>query len=251
MRAVGEAPEHRRRELTGAEVGGLQPSLDCGLCPARTPRHPRRALARRCRPREAPSALPSAGRARCGRSSARRRGDRPRAGSPGPRGPDASSENGSPWTSTPRALTWSGRSTSTITPGRLRQPSSAVARSSERHSISGLTRTVGSASEPTWKTSIRRSVPSWVAARPTPIASRIRPIIRSGLRGQVVVELRHRGGRGPEHRVSELDDLRQRRGTTLERLLVDALGLAGLDGLLVRRAPRRAWVCLPRSCFRV
>src|SRR4029077_10041930 len=38
---------------------------------------------------------------------------------------------------------------------------------------------VGSASEPTWKTNIRRSVPSWVAARPTPIASRIRPIIRS------------------------------------------------------------------------
>ena len=56
------------------------------------------------------------------------------------------------------------------TRGRLRQPSSAIASSSESHSTSGLTSAVGSPSGPAWKTSSRRRTPSWVAARPTPSA---------------------------------------------------------------------------------
>src|SRR4029077_6895499 len=98
---------------------------------------------------------------------------------------------------------------------------------------------VGSSSEPTWKTNIRRSVPSWVAARPTPIASRIRPILRLASaaraasisvtgRDAAALDRPHRRARGPKHRLSEFDDLRQDSGTPLERLMVDALGLASL-----------------------
>ena len=107
--------------------------------------------------RAGPAAPRVAARARCGRGSGPRRGGRSRAGAPAPRAPTPRSGSARP--RGPCALTRAcrGRSTSTTIPARLRQPSSAVTRSSaDAHSTVGLTSARGGASGPAWKTSIRR-----------------------------------------------------------------------------------------------
>ena len=143
-------------------------------------------------------------RGRCGRASGPRRGDRSRAAARGPPAPTPRSVSGSPRSSTPLTRACNGRSTSTVTLGMLRQPSSATTASSESHSISGLTSAVGSASEPAAKTSSRRRTPSWVAARPTPdrVVHDRRPSARP--RAQLVAELRDRRGLAVQHRIAEL-----------------------------------------------
>ncbi len=93
--------------------------------------------------------------------------------------PEASISIDSPAVSRPLTRACRGRSTSIETRGRLRHPSSATTASSESHSTCGLTKAVGSESGPAWKTSTLRSIPTCVAASPTPIASRMIAIIRS------------------------------------------------------------------------
>ena len=109
-------------------------------------RAPGALAARRRSPSPAPRASraspPCAPRARCGRGSGRRRGGRSRAGSRAPRSPSASISSSSPLASCARTRTRTGRSTSTWTPGRLRQPSSATSSSSLLHSSTGLTSAV-------------------------------------------------------------------------------------------------------------
>ena len=97
-------------------------------------------------PRASRASPPCAPRARCGRGSARRRGGRSRAGSRAPAGPRPRSRAARRARPARRTRTRAGRSTSTCTAGRLRQPSCAVSSSSLVHSSAGLTSAVSGSS---------------------------------------------------------------------------------------------------------
>ena len=91
-----------------------------------------------------------------------------------------------------------------------------------------MTKAVGSESGPAWKTSTLRSIPTCVAANPTPIASRMIAIIRStsarssGPNSVTGEALLFSAG------VAELDDERKRRLAALEQLgLEPVLGGVG------------------------
>ena len=105
-----------------------------------------------------------------GRRTGRRRDGRSRAGRSGPAGPRPRARAPRHARSGERTLTACGRVTSANWPGRLRQPSSAVARSPERQTISGLTSTIGRRSSPsaTSSTTSRSETPTCGAASPMP-----------------------------------------------------------------------------------
>ncbi len=91
--------------------------------------------------------------------------------------PSASMRTGSPSASAPSTTIVAKRSTGTWTSGSERQPSPSAVTSSDCSTITGFTRTPSSSSSSARKTRMRRSRPSWVAARPTPWASSMtRPI---------------------------------------------------------------------------
>ena len=63
--------------------------------------------------------------------------------------------------------------------------------------------------------------PSWVAASPTPSASRMIATIRSASRLELGPEAAHLGRPRLQHRVAERPDLGERRGAALARLGVE------------------------------
>ena len=86
--------------------------------------------------------------------------------------PSASITRLLPFSSSARTRTWVARSTPSYMPGTERQPSSRVWRSSLSHSISGLISTTRwSRVSETSITTTRWCTSTWVAAKPTPLAS--------------------------------------------------------------------------------
>jgi hypothetical protein len=86
----------------------------------------------------------------------------------------------------------------------------------ETHSTFGLTTAVGVASDPAANTSSRRIIPSCVAARPTPGASRMIEIIRSASRSSSTSNCRtsaarERSAASPNARTSASAAARRRR----------------------------------------
>ena len=132
---------------------------------------------------------------------------------------------GSPSTSRPLTRTCRGRSTSIETRGRLRQPSSARTASSESHSIEGLTRPVGALSEPAWKTSsaAQDAELGGGQADPQPVAHDRDHAVDLG--PQLGAEPAHRRGLALQHRVAELDHVRQRRFAPLQHSASSCLAL--------------------------
>ena len=122
--------------------------------------------------------------------------------------------------------------------------------SSESHSISGLTSAVGSPSGPAWKTSRRRSTPSWVAARPTPMPSRMIAIIRSTSARSSGPKSVDRRGLALQHRVAELDHVGERRFAALQQLGFELALVARLRRRLARRSARSSLIATRVVCAR-
>src|SRR5690606_3529058 len=88
--------------------------------------------------------------------------------------PSASMRTGAPSASSASTTTFAGRSTTSDTPGMLRQPSSARAVSSLRSTTRGLTSAYAGASDcGTSSTTMRRETPTCGAASPCPFAAYI------------------------------------------------------------------------------